>query len=78
MGQKNEFKGINKDGNQWVASSTLFENGGVKYAIGYFYSIEEAINAYKEFKLIQDEKAKDYLRSLNYLPEEIIQLIKTV
>ena len=77
-GTKNEFKGINKDGNQWVASSTLFENGGVKYAIGYFYSIEEAISAYKEFKLIQDEKAKDYLRSLNYLPEEIIQLIKTV
>ena len=77
-GTNNKHKGINKDYNQWVASSTLFEKGGIKFTIGYFYNLEEAINAYKEFKLSQDSKARQYVRDLNYLPEEIIQLIRTV
>lgn len=77
-GTLNEFKGVSFNKDKWEACSTLFEKGGIRYKIGTYKTQEEAINAYKEFKLIQDEKAKDYLRSLNYLPEEIIQLIKTV
>jgi len=66
-----------KAGKKWVAQCSAFEDSRSKY-LGIYNTQEEAINAYKEFKLIQDEKSKDYLRSLNYLPEEIIQLIKTV
>lgn len=46
--------------------------------IGRYDTQEEAHQAYKEFKLQQDSKARDYLRNLNYLPEEIIQLVRTV
>ena len=78
-GTLNEFKGVRQESNgSWVASSTLFEKGGINYKIGRYKTQEEAVNAYKEFKLVQDIKARQYVRDLNYLPEEIIQLIKTV
>ena len=46
--------------------------------LGYFKTKEECEAVVRKAKMEQDEKAKDYLRSLNYLPEEIIQLIRTV
>lgn len=63
---------------KWVAYSSEFEKGGIPKYLGCFHTQEEAINAYREFKLLQDEKARQYVRDLNYLPEEIIQLIRTV
>lgn len=44
--------------------------------LGRFDTIEEAEASYKKYRLEQVEKAKQYLRDLNYLPEKIIQLIK--
>ena len=63
---------------KWVAYSSEFEKGGIPKYLGCFHTQEEAVNAYKEFKLLQDIKARQYVRDLNYLPEEIIQLIRTV
>lgn len=78
-GTKNEFKGVEKRSELcWRAVSVLFEEPSKKYMIGHYKTKEDAHEAYISYKLQQDEKAKDYLRSLNYLPEEIIQLIKTV
>lgn len=39
-------------------------------------SKEEAYELYKEYRAKNAEKVKEYLRSLNYLSEDIIQLIK--
>ena len=79
---KNTTTGITgvyrKQSGKWCATSTEFELGGVCKYLGSYTTQEEAINTYKEFKLIQDEKARQYVRDLNYLPEEIIQLIRTV
>lgn len=77
-GTLNEFKGVSFNKGRWYACSTLFEKGGIRYSIGSYKTQEEAISAYKEFKLQQDEKARQYVRDLNYLSEEIIQLIRTV
>lgn len=59
----------------WESSTNCFKNSKNIY-IGRFTDINEASLAYKKSRAEQAEHAKDYLRSLNYLPEEIIQLIK--
>jgi hypothetical protein len=61
--------------NKYLASSTLFRNQGKTYRIGTYITIEEAIEAYKEFKLTQEEEVRKYLKILNYLPDNIINLI---
>lgn len=61
--------------NRWTVSITDFDTGK-KIHIGSFDSKEEASLTYKKYRAKNAEKAKDYLRNLNYLPEHIIQLIK--
>ena len=63
---------INK---KWTAQITLFGEGKTKH-LGRFPTPEQASLAYQEARAEQAEKAKEYLRSLNYLSEEIINLIK--
>ena len=78
-GTNNEIKGVQKRSeNSWRVTSVLFENPSKNYNIGSYKTKEEAQQAYINFKLEQDIKARDYLCSLNYLPEEIIQLVRTV
>ncbi len=45
-------------------------------SIGNFSDAEEASTTYKNARTIECEKVKKYLRSLNYLSEDIIQLIE--
>ena len=47
-------------------------------SLGSYVNLCDAHKVYLDFKNKQCESARQYLRSLNYLPEEIIQLIKTV
>lgn len=42
----------------------------------YSNSIEEASEIYAKYRAENSEKVKNYLRSLNYLSEEIIELVK--
>lgn len=65
----------NKKDKKWKSQIRLFEEGKQKY-LGYFSTPELASQVYQEAREIEVEKAKNYLRSLNYLPEHIIQLIK--
>ena len=60
---------------KWTSKIKLFGEDKRKY-LGYFDTPEEASIVYQKARLEQAEKVKDYLRSLNYLPEHIIQLIK--
>ena len=71
--------GVNfdKSRNKWMCRSRDFSKC-INVNLGRFKDIEEAHQAYINFKLEQDEKARQYLRDLNYLPEEIIQLVRTV
>ena len=71
--------GVNfdKNRNKWMCRVRDFSKS-VNVNLGRFIDIEEAKRTYKEFKLIQDDKARQYVRDLNYLPEEIIKLIRTV
>lgn len=65
---------FNEIENKWVVSKVPF--GESKRKCKRFKTQEEAIKYLNNFNTAQTEKVKDYLRSLNYLPEEIIQLIK--
>lgn len=62
---------FNKKDNMWMAYSK-----GKHF--GSFKTKEECEAVVRKTKIEQDESVKDYLRSLNYLSEETIQLIKTV
>ena len=62
---------------RWIGYVGEFR-GKNRINLGSFTSKGECEVMVREAKLKQDNCAKDYLRSLNYLPEEIIQLIKTV
>ena len=44
--------------------------------LGIFQKIEDAIKIRRSNELIENEKVRQYLIDLNYLPEHIIQLIK--
>lgn len=63
-----------KSRNKWVSGTTDFNTG--EFIRKRFNTQEEAHEFYLKVRAEQVEKAKDYLRSLNYLPEEIIQLVK--
>ena len=71
------FVGVSwdKSSKKWRAQSCLFGKNTRIY-LGVFSTPEEASEAYKKAREIEAEKVKDYLRSLNYLSENIIQLIK--
>ena len=76
---KNNFLDVgnsfDKENNKWVSRIKDFKTN--KYLnLGRFSTPEEASQAYKIARAENAEKAKQYLRDLNYLPEEIIQLIK--
>ena len=64
-----------KSSKKWVAKISLFGEDKLKH-LGYFSTSESAYEVYKQARAIESEKVKSYLRSLNYLPEEIIQLVK--
>ena len=60
---------------KWVAKISLFGEDKLKH-LGYFSTPELASESYQEARAEQAEKVKSYLRSINYLPEEVIQLVK--
>jgi len=64
-----------KNNNKWRAYTSEFGKNK-QVSLGHYFTKEEAFNAYKCGRELQAIKAREYLRSLNYLPEEIIQLIK--
>lgn len=61
--------------NKFRASGKPFMGSKIK-TIGHFYTPNEAYIKYQSFKAEQVEYAKQYMRSLNIYPEEIINLIK--
>ena len=63
------------DSKKWVVHIHLLEKNKQK-TLGYFQTPELASQSYQQARAEQSEKVKDYLRSLNYLPEETIQLVK--
>ena len=60
----------------WRAQINDFETGKYICIKCNCKTKEEAHELYQEYRAKNAEKVKDYLRSLSYLPEEIIQLIK--
>lgn len=65
----------NKVMKKWQANIRLFGEGKKKH-LGSFTTPEEAYEVYKFARTIESEKVKSYLRSLDYLSEEVIQLVK--
>ena len=57
------------------ASKILDFSSGKPVFLGNFSTLEEASQAYKTARAINVEKAKQYLRDLNYLPESIIDCV---
>lgn len=67
----NDYIGVS-----WKKKNKKWEVGiGSRY-IGLFDDKEEARLEYLKARKMESEKQKDYLRSLNYLPEEIIELVR--
>ena len=64
-----------KPNKKWMANMNLFGEEKKK-TLGRFDTPELASQSYQKARAEQSEKVKDYLRSLNYLPEETIQLVK--
>ena len=62
---------------RWTGYCSEFKKRN-KVNLGSFKDKKSCSDVVKEFKLLQDIKARQFVRDLNYLPEEIIQLIKTV
>ena len=71
------FVGVHLDkvNRKWAAHVSLFGEGKIKH-LGRFPTPESAHEAYQSARTIESEKVKSYLRSLNYLSEEVIQLVK--
>lgn len=65
-----------KDVEKWVAKISLFGEDRKQKNLGHFPTPEEASIAYQQARFEQAEKVKDYIRSLNYLSEDTIKLIK--
>ena len=62
---------------KWKAKIKVFcEDKGKQGYLGLFSTPEQASLVYQQARAEQAEKVKDYIRSLNYLSEDIIQLIK--
>lgn len=61
--------------NSYVAQGHDFDTSKT-IRLGSFKTLQEASQAYEKHREEQAEKARQYLRDLNYLPEEIIQLVK--
>lgn len=76
--EKDYFRGIWKSKYSHIIYSIDFDKPQQLVYLGSALDFEEAKNIYIKHKLAQDEKARQYLLSLNYLPEEIIQLVRTV
>ena len=64
-----------KSNKKWTSSICLFGEGKPKH-LGHFTTPELASISYQQARVIESEKAKQYLRDLNYLPENIIQLVR--
>lgn len=64
------------DKSKWRAQICDFETGKYICIKHNCNTKKEAYELYKEYRAKNSENAKDYLRSLNYLSEDIIQLIK--
>ena len=60
---------------KYKAQINSWENSK-KLSLGTFNSVNEAKSEYDKYKIIQIEKVKGYLRNLNYLSEDIIQMIR--
>lgn len=71
------FIGVSMDkrDGKWVAQTMNFDIAK-KLWLGNFLTKEEASLSYQKARAEQSEKAKQYLRNLNYLPEDVIELIK--
>ena len=68
-------KGIIKSKyNKYQVRCNEFQGNG-RY-VGTYETYEEALKKFDEYKYLQAEKVKSYMRSLGYYSEEIIQLIK--
>ena len=73
--KENTGSSFDKDRNKWQSSGTdFYTNKTIHY--GRYNTKEEATYRYKLGKNIQNKNARDYLRRLNYLKDEIIDLIK--
>ena len=64
-----------KQHKKWQAQIRLFGENKKKF-LGCFTTPKLASEVYQQARTIEAEKVKEYLRSLNYLPEEIIELIR--
>ena len=64
-----------KTNNKYKTQISNFGNSSIIH-LGYFQNPQDASTHYKKARAKQSEKVREYLRSLNYLPEEIIQHIK--
>jgi hypothetical protein len=77
-------KSNNTSGNTGIYWNTLFKRwtstirdfNNDKYIRKHFEDKNEAIKFYEDCRRINSEKVKSYLESLNYLPKNIIELIK--
>jgi hypothetical protein len=67
--------GVYVRGNKWISAITI---DGKYIHLGSFDTKEEAEEIYLNNKNQRSLYLQQYLRSLNYLPEEIIQLVRTV
>lgn len=75
--KNNKDRGIFYKNGHYEVASTLFEKGGIGYYIGSSVDKEVARKIYNDFKTIQDEKARQFLRNLDYLDEKVISLVKS-
>ena len=63
-----------KANNKYKAQISNFGNSSIIH-LGYFQNPQDASTHYQKARAIQSEKVREYLRNLNYLPEEVIQHI---
>ncbi len=64
-----------KKNNNWVAQINDFNTGKYMH-LGSFKTKEDAHKKYEEYRKINADNVKKYLKSLNYLEEYIIEKVK--